>query len=111
MATRLLFVSFPKTQPKTKPAQHRTPFSAVAVSQFLQISKLQTSRILETIHEEETNNSNEGIEGVADLLTSASPLPSIPASFLLSNRSTCVGRMQKHLAKNSDNFRCAYGST
>ncbi|KAI3680902.1 hypothetical protein L6452_35681 [Arctium lappa] len=109
MATRILFVPVSKSHPKTKPSPHRTRFSAVAASEFLHISRLQISRSLETIYEEETTTSGEGIEGLADVLTSASPLPSVSASFLLTKRLSC-GQMQKHLSKNSDNFRCAYGS-
>ncbi|KAI3717223.1 hypothetical protein L1987_68707 [Smallanthus sonchifolius] len=101
MATRLLFASVPKTQPRTKPSQHRTPFSAVAAPWFLQISRLKASRILETIYEEETTISGEGMKGLADhVVTSDSPLP---------YTSTCFGQMQKHLSKNSDNLLCGYG--
>ncbi|KAI3495444.1 hypothetical protein L1887_37784 [Cichorium endivia] len=109
MATRLLFASVPKTQHKASPSKHRTPFSAVAASRFLQISRLQASKTLETIYEEEITVSGEGIEGVAHVRTSASPSPSVSTSFLLSSRSTCLVQMQKHLSKKPDNFRCAYG--
>ncbi|KAL7592310.1 hypothetical protein Lser_V15G32496 [Lactuca serriola] len=111
MATRLLFASVPKAHPKSsKPSQHRTPFSAVAASRFLQISRLHASKTLETIYEEEMTTCSESRDGVADVFTNASPLPSVSASFLLSSRSTCLVKMQKHLSKNSHNFRCAYGS-
>ncbi|KAL4563456.1 hypothetical protein LXL04_027499 [Taraxacum kok-saghyz] len=111
MATRLLFASVPKTHPNTKltnQSQHRTPFSAVAASRFLKISRLEASKTLETIFEEEIiTKSNEGLEAVADALTTSSPLPSVSSSFLLSGRKTCLVQMQKHLK--SDNFRCPYG--
>ncbi|PWA54019.1 hypothetical protein CTI12_AA439800 [Artemisia annua] len=94
MATRLLFASVPKSNPSTKQSQHRTPFSAVATSRFLHISRLQASRILETIYEEETNVSNEGMKEVA-------------ASFSMSNRSTCLGQMPKNMSTNFDKFQCA----
>ncbi|PWA91757.1 hypothetical protein CTI12_AA087140 [Artemisia annua] len=97
MATRLLFASVPKSNPTTKQLQHRTPFSAVATARFLHISRLQASRILETIYEEETNVSNDGIKEVA-------------ASFLMSNRSTCLGQMPKNMSKNFDSFQCAQRS-
>ncbi|GKA41461.1 hypothetical protein Tco_1331977 [Tanacetum coccineum] len=97
MATRLLFASVPKTSPTTKQSQHRTPFSAVATSRFLHISRLQASKILETIYEEEINVGNEGIKEVA-------------ASFLMSNRSTCLSQMPKNLSMNSDKFQCAQRS-
>ncbi|GJX62665.1 hypothetical protein Tco_0295565 [Tanacetum coccineum] len=86
MATRLLFASVPKTNPTTKQSQHRTPFSAVATSRLLHISRLQASKILETIYEEEINVGNEGIKEVA-------------ASFLLSNRSTCLGLDARAMAE------------
>ncbi|GJS65394.1 hypothetical protein Tco_0679958 [Tanacetum coccineum] len=94
MATRLLFASMPKTSPTTKQSQHRTPFSSVATSRFLHVSRLQASRILETIYEEEINVSNEGLKEVA-------------ASFLMSNRSTCLGQMPKNMSRNFDKFQCA----
>nr|GEX77835.1 putative reverse transcriptase, RNA-dependent DNA polymerase, Gag-polypeptide of LTR copia-type [Tanacetum cinerariifolium] len=97
MATRFLYASVPKTNPTTKQSQHRTPFSAVATSRLLHISRLEASKILETIYEDEINVGNEGIKEVA-------------ASFLLSNRSTCLGQMPKHLSKNSDKFQCAQRS-
>ncbi|KAF5764713.1 hypothetical protein HanRHA438_Chr15g0707711 [Helianthus annuus] len=110
MATRLLFASLPKTNPKTKPSQHRTPFSAVATPHFPQISRLKASRILETIYEEETTISgHEGMKRIADHVVT--PLPSASASYLMSKRSTFFGQMQKPLSKNSDNLLCGYGST
>ncbi|PWA91758.1 hypothetical protein CTI12_AA087150 [Artemisia annua] len=97
MATRLLFASLPKTNATTKQSQHRTPFSAVATSRFLHISRLQASRILETIYEEETNVGNEAMKEAA-------------ASFKMSNRSSCLAQMPKNLSMNSDKFQCAQRS-
>ncbi|KAF5810734.1 hypothetical protein HanXRQr2_Chr04g0173111 [Helianthus annuus] len=97
MATRFVFASVPKTHTKTKTLQHLTPFAAVAASGLLRISRLEASRILETIYEEETTTSScESIKGVADVIASA--------SFLLPNRATCFSQMKKQLSSNiSDN--------
>ncbi|KAI3741580.1 hypothetical protein L1987_59254 [Smallanthus sonchifolius] len=97
MATRLLLASLPKTHSKTKTSQHLTPFSAVAAPLFLRISRLEASRILETIYEEETAliSTGESIKGVADQVVTS-------ASFLVANRSTCFGQMKKQLSNNSD---------
>ncbi|KAI3800755.1 hypothetical protein L1987_28849 [Smallanthus sonchifolius] len=99
MATRLLFASVPKTHSNTKTSQHLTPFSAVATPLFLRISRLEASRILETIYEEETAliSTTESVKGVADHVVTTS------ASFLVSNRSTCFGQMKKQLSNNSEN--------
>ncbi|KAK1422777.1 hypothetical protein QVD17_18063 [Tagetes erecta] len=69
MATRFLFASLPKTHPKTKPSQHRTPFSAVATPRPMQVSRLKASRILETIYEEETTFRGEGMKEIANVVT------------------------------------------
>ncbi|KAF5810738.1 hypothetical protein HanXRQr2_Chr04g0173151 [Helianthus annuus] len=98
MATRFVFASVPKTHSKTKSSQHLTPFSAVAATRLLRVSRLEASRILETIHEEETTKGScESIKGVSvsDVIASA--------SFLLSNRSTCFGQMKNQLSNTSDN--------
>ncbi|MFS7931540.1 hypothetical protein Hanom_Chr04g00357171 [Helianthus anomalus] len=96
MATRFVFASVPKTHTKTKTSQHLTPFSAVAATRLLQVSRLGASKILETIYEEETTKGScESIKGVSDAIASA--------SFMLSNRSTCFGQMKKQLSNTSDN--------
>ncbi|MFS7931541.1 hypothetical protein Hanom_Chr04g00357181 [Helianthus anomalus] len=96
MATRFVFASVPKTHSKTKSSQDLTPFSAVAATRLLRVSRLEASRILETIYEEETTKGScESIKGVSDVIASA--------SFLLPNRSTCFGQMNKQLSNTSSN--------
>ena len=97
MATRLFSVSVPEQQPQ--PRTKRTPFSAVAASLLLQISRLPTSQTtLETIHEEETTVN---VDGASKLIDSAS------VSFGQTNGSTCFSQIKKHLSTNSNNIRCA----
>ncbi|KAL8192300.1 hypothetical protein R6Q57_027967 [Mikania cordata] len=92
MATRFLLASVPKTHPKTKASQHLTPFSAVAASRFLPIPRLEASRILETIYEDQENAAADHV-----VVTSGS----VSASFLVSNMSTCYGHVKKQLSSNS----------